>query len=289
MAVAALGPSLRRGKSPLCHVRLSHRVGNLHGTHYAPRSEIVFLCGPQTCDFTTPAHRHGKDAAQGPQPAHADAPPSPGDPGRRVGPPGPGSPHTAGGAKNAGGQAGCAPASPAPAQLVPSAVLETAAPLAIAHGVQAVAAGDGVVQSGGTAGKGKGTGKSIGPAWPSFDVRDTTGEVVGQIKYGSAGGILSAHCLNPSHGLCRLQRTVRASEHRPSQGRPLGFLIAWLWRGHLHESRESHFADRIGDVVTFDDRCAARVWAEGSEAMAFPLSKERPLRPGEAPEPTGNP
>ncbi len=145
-------------------------------------------------------------------------------------------------------------------------------------------------------GKGRGKGRGRGGApWPSFDVHSEEGATkLGEIKWGAANSTLSAHCLwcnaalgeeVPSHGLCRLDRTTRPSLTRPAQGRPLGFLVAWLRRAPFHETREAHFDDRLGGVIDLAERQAARAWAEATPGMAEPLSKERDRRPGEGPEP----
>lgn len=98
----------------------------------------------------------------------------------------------------------------------PQAAVAVAQPMAVPAAPAEPAAGVSVERS--AVPKGKGAGKNIGPAWPTFDVQDSTGEVVGQIKYGSAGEILSAHCLNPTHGLCRLQRKCGPRRAAPRRG-----------------------------------------------------------------------
>lgn len=144
--------------------------------------------------------------------------------------------------------------------------------------------------------KGRGRGKgATGGAWPRFEVRDEHVTLLGCLKWGEAGSVLSAHCLwrdpsgsdddGPVHGLCRLDRTVKPSDGRPQQGRPVGFLVAWLWRSSAHPDRASHFADRLGGRISLAERQAARAWAESAPTMAFPLSVERPRRAGEEAEP----
>jgi hypothetical protein len=108
--------------------------------------------------------------------------------------------------------------------------------------------------------------------------------------------VISAHCrwcqpgdVEPTHGLCRLNRTVRFGKN-PNQGRPIGFLIAWLRRARVHEDRASHFEDRIGNgIIRIADRLTARAWAVNQPDLAFFLSLERGLRPGEGDEPDRNP
>ena len=57
---------------------------------------------------------------------------------------------------------------------------------------------------------------------------------IGVLKYDERLCILAAHCPIEEHGVCRLNRTLRAaaapgsSGARLAQGRPLGVLLAWL-------------------------------------------------------------
>ena len=73
----------------------------------------------------------------------------------------------------------------------------------------------------------------------------------GHIKFHEAPEDFYVIC--SKHGqLCRLTRTRRAHESRPSQGRPLGLLAAWLMADHgskvdhqLPESKMVAYGERV--------------------------------------------
>jgi hypothetical protein len=140
----------------------------------------------------------------------------------------------------------------------------------------------------------RGYGKGAqGPAWPVYPVTLDDGTAVGHLKWGERDQILSAHCEwrlrggadEPCHGLCRLSRTVRPNSKLLQQGRPVGFLVAWLRRAYEYPDREAHFAARQGALISRAERLEARAWAERTPHMAWPLAVERPQRPGEEAEP----
>ncbi len=59
---------------------------------------------------------------------------------------------------------------------------------------------------------------------------------------------LDAHCTNPKHVKCAINRTITASRSKPQQGRPLGFLVGWLVLAQVAarcEDRKSHFDMRM--------------------------------------------
>ena len=128
-------------------------------------------------------------------------------------------------------------------------------------------------------------------AWDTWQVcRD--GVFYGVIKCGG-DGIMSAHCrwvapgeVDGCHGVCRLNRTCRAGRN-PSQGRPVGFLLAWLFRAHEFRTREAHFAIRNGEVSChLGLRAPARAWAVAQSPYFDDLfALERLLAPGEPAEP----
>ena len=142
------------------------------------------------------------------------------------------------------------------------------------------------------AGKGIGKGsRDAWHAWQSFDVHADDGTYQGCIKHGSKDGILSAHCLYTSpghdcndHGLCRVNRTCgEAKNKQGGQGRPLGFLVAWLRSAIHYACRGDHYDMR--KYITLQERQDARQWVESSAIMAIPRSKERHPRAGEGLEP----
>ncbi len=106
----------------------------------------------------------------------------------------------------------------------------------------------------------------------------------GVIAFHNSTHRFDARCGNASHGsLCRLTRSANASKkgNNPGQGRPLGFLAAWL----LHSdaaSREDH-ASATG-FITFDERKAERAKFQCHTGRLL-LQFERPQEPDEDSEP----
>ena len=104
--------------------------------------------------------------------------------------------------------------------------------------------------------------------------------------------ILAAHCTLPEHkdpaNPCRVRRTCMPGRN-DGQGRPCGFLMAWLADAGRHANRESHgkAARRLTDAdraaLSHERRSAGRaeLVAGASPALDF----ERPQRDGEPEEP----
>jgi hypothetical protein len=96
-----------------------------------------------------------------------------------------------------------------------------------------------------------------------------------------------AVCNNPLHGSqCVISRSSFAG-HKRSQGRPLGFLVAWLNLGQDLDSRESHW-DKAGwpsQEVRMQHRCVLESLPGGQDILSF----ERELRDGEDIEPVDIP
>jgi hypothetical protein len=58
---------------------------------------------------------------------------------------------------------------------------------------------------------------------------DARGDGLTLLKHDTKLNILSAHCRLEGHGnKCRLNRSLNFNARKPSQGSPIGFLIAWL-------------------------------------------------------------
>jgi len=58
---------------------------------------------------------------------------------------------------------------------------------------------------------------------------DARGDGLSLLKHDTRLNILSAHCRLEGHGKrCRLNRSLNGNARKPSQGSPIGFLIAWL-------------------------------------------------------------
>lgn len=137
-------------------------------------------------------------------------------------------------------------------------------------------------------------------AYANYDVYADDGSVVGFIKWNSNAESLDAHCSAHRGGRlnCVINRTTTdgSVRNRTSQGRPLGFLVAWLRCGGCFPtgpaSRVAHFDARrgkgafahIGDG-TSTARRAARAWLNSAPHMQTLLGCERARRPGEPDEP----
>jgi hypothetical protein len=113
---------------------------------------------------------------------------------------------------------------------------------------------------------------------------------------------LDAHCLHPNHKhrlSCAVNRTIkpppgRVTKANEAQGRPMGFLIAWLRMcGDAGcTDRDTHFKARLGkDVLArYLDRAtrqACRDWALARPEFNHLFEFERRPRAGEPIEPSG--
>ena len=94
----------------------------------------------------------------------------------------------------------------------------------------------------------------------------------GSLRYDTSLRILAAHCSCGCHGVCRMNRTVKPAARRGEQGRPLGFLLAWLLAPHKYPAtfpdRASHAELAVPNgtysdhrVVSYEERCRLRAWA----------------------------
>lgn len=132
-----------------------------------------------------------------------------------------------------------------------------------------------------------------------YDVRDADGVVVGQLLFNQNANQLDAHCSLAHHAhctrKCAIGRTVLAG-NKLAQGRPLGFLVCWLLLGSDHDSRDSHFACRLGrgpHAPAFDHTCrqTARDLIESQpdwlDWLVATGCQERIPNPGEPREPLG--
>ena len=89
-----------------------------------------------------------------------------------------------------------------------------------------------------------------------------------------------AVCPIAEHGVCIKTRTCRPGRQR-GQGRPAGFLAAWLKAG---SSCATH-AEHMKVALSFDDRRAARTELYLADRGADLLAYERPKLDGEDSEP----
>lgn len=104
----------------------------------------------------------------------------------------------------------------------------------------------------------------------------------GAIRYlGDSKAALCAYC--PVHGFrCRKTRTVNAGNRR-GQGRPLGYLAAWLMHARRFPDQTAH-AMRDASF-TLAERQEARARLHGTVGTASLFHKERPRAVDEASEP----
>ena len=107
---------------------------------------------------------------------------------------------------------------------------------------------------------------------------------------------ITAHCNYPSHGrLCRLRRSIMASDTDPAKGRPGGLLLAWLACASKYSSLAAHQAAgqkkmlRYVPELNFEARSRARSSATEEDATLKDTLEEleRPKRGGEGDEPEG--
>lgn len=109
------------------------------------------------------------------------------------------------------------------------------------------------------------------------------------VYYGGRHQNMVAMFENLTHGRCVKTKTTKgASRQTPaarSQGRPLGYLAAWLARGAALDSKEDHWGPE--GQPTKEERTASRANVKemgGTDAMGL-LASERPKRDGEESEP----
>ena len=94
----------------------------------------------------------------------------------------------------------------------------------------------------------------------------------GLLNYDTTLLHLSAHCAR--HDDCAVQRSCKASD-RPrliDQGRPVGFLLAWLFAARQYKSAEKHM--QLGKKIMQDSkfislqkRNNAQTWAKTQESL----------------------
>ena len=152
-------------------------------------------------------------------------------------------------------------------------------------------------------GKGKGRGRG-GRGWAGRRagqehetwLADVRGDGHATVKWDPATLQLTAHCNLPGHGrLCRLRKSIKASDTNRAQGRPGGYLLAWLAAAPRYATSADHqqMGQRKGannrEALRFEERLRLRQWAQESAldlTTAF-AEFERPRWAGEGPEPEG--
>jgi hypothetical protein len=97
---------------------------------------------------------------------------------------------------------------------------------------------------------------------------DIRGDGLCELRFDTKLNILAAHCHHPDHGpKCRVHRTLNKSDvrSRGAQGRPAGFLLAWMkCAGDYPTQGAHHEISKRGMLVhslSFEARREAREWA----------------------------
>ncbi len=110
----------------------------------------------------------------------------------------------------------------------------------------------------------------------------------GSVSYYANKSAFQAVCDQRSHGGCKLTRTSHGRSsgagEAMSGGRPVGFMAAWLARGHTARNKAAHWERSMFENSAADRAEARRLIAE-SEAGRLLLSMERPRGQGEPEEP----
>lgn len=138
---------------------------------------------------------------------------------------------------------------------------------------------------GGAGGEQPSVGEQVAPEVLAGDNADR-----GVIHYAVPGGYLryypssrrfAAHCEVPEHGTCRRMKTANEGP-APAQGRPLGYLMAWL-EDCNYPSQQSHLHSTHS--LSLEARQRGREVLKGFASARMLFEVERPQRPGEPEEP----
>ena len=118
--------------------------------------------------------------------------------------------------------------------------------------------------------------------WPRFPIYKDK-RLVGQICWDEEGRSLNAEC--GLHADCRINRTVNAHASRSGQGRPLAFLVQWLWMGCDPDITTAVYHNVLQEKISLPQREEARKWIMEEATMKFPRERERPPGLDEPDEP----
>ena len=134
---------------------------------------------------------------------------------------------------------------------------------------------------------------------PLIEIYDDDGALLGYIKKRNNGETqtLDAHCSFHKDELnCKTDRTVKPGMPGTAQGRPMGYLLAWLLMGRRdwctcgEYKKARRGAGACAADVDFDSRIRARVWGMEKPELAELFEFERQdLWPGEDIEPKKRP
>ncbi|CAK0838618.1 unnamed protein product [Prorocentrum cordatum] len=111
----------------------------------------------------------------------------------------------------------------------------------------------------------------------------------GYLYYAHGRKKMAAHCVNAAcpHGLCRTGRSCAGSAQKFS-GRPVGFLLAWLFAGHGYD-QAGHQAlarreQRDNADISYAERNSCRQWAKDNIPDVFAHEREREDGESEGPQ-----
>lgn len=110
----------------------------------------------------------------------------------------------------------------------------------------------------------------------------------GEIRYYAKTRRFAAMCEHPGHSRkCRREKVSHGGRIAGGQGRPLGYLAAWLARCELYETQRDHMV--FETTISWEERSAAREFLHGIEGIDVLFAAERPRREGEEDEPREHP
>ena len=111
---------------------------------------------------------------------------------------------------------------------------------------------------------------------------------VGKITYYAKGRRFVAHCTETErHGkLCRKQKFAYRSASTPGQGRPLGYLMAWLENSNF-DTHRAHIDETV--YTPLEIRAAARQRLHDTPGSEVLFACEAVRLDGESDEPIDHP
>ena len=114
-------------------------------------------------------------------------------------------------------------------------------------------------------------------------MRANDGAILGELKIKPGTNDVFATCFCANHWpKCVKTKTLNSSDRRPHQGRPVGFLAAWIRDGQSCDTASSHNRACIPSLAS---RRAARQIVTAELNFQDFASKERAVRDGEGSEP----
>lgn len=103
----------------------------------------------------------------------------------------------------------------------------------------------------------------------------------GELRFWPGSRRFGAFCADPRHGRCRREKVCFGGARSTGQGRPLGYLMAWLMAHDVRTGREHMDA---GLVIPLSDRQVARAVLAAILGSNILFDRERPKRSAEEPD-----